>query len=77
VAFGNETYKLNLKKQNCKYDSYTKNLAGVPFGRYLHNQLLLSGYSKRFTGRPLGCALKKQNHPRTVRLLNADRGEER
>jgi hypothetical protein len=28
VAIGNETYKLNLKNQNYKYDNYTKKESG-------------------------------------------------
>jgi hypothetical protein len=35
VAFGNETYKLNLTNWNYKYDNYTRNLVGRSFGRCL------------------------------------------
>jgi hypothetical protein len=28
VAFGDKTYKLNLKNQNYKYSNYTRNLVG-------------------------------------------------
>jgi hypothetical protein len=44
VAFGNETYKLNLLK--LKYDNYV----GRSFRRCLHNRLL-SGSSMRFINR--------------------------
>jgi hypothetical protein len=49
VAFGNETYELNLKDWNYKYDNYTRNLVGRSFGRRLHNHMLLSDSSVRFT----------------------------
>jgi hypothetical protein len=35
VAFGNETYKLNLTNYNYKYDNYTSNPVGRSFGRCL------------------------------------------
>jgi hypothetical protein len=34
MAFGNKTYKLNLKNQNYKYDNYARNLVGRSFGKY-------------------------------------------
>jgi hypothetical protein len=58
VAFGNKTYKLNLKTQNYKYNDYTRNLVGRSFGRCLRNRLL-SGSSMRFTVRSLGCAMRR------------------
>jgi hypothetical protein len=35
VAFGDETYILNLTNQNYKYNNYTRNLVGRSFGRCL------------------------------------------
>jgi hypothetical protein len=32
VAFGNETYKLNLTNYNYKYNNYTRNPVGRSFG---------------------------------------------
>jgi hypothetical protein len=55
VAFGNETYELNLRNQNYKYDIYTRNLVGRSFGRCLHNHILLFDTSVRFTVRSFGC----------------------
>jgi hypothetical protein len=49
VAFGNDTYKLNLTNYNYKYDNYTRNLVGRSFGRYLRNRMLLSASSMRFS----------------------------
>jgi hypothetical protein len=57
VAFGNKTYKLNLKSNNYKYNNYTRNLVDRSFGRCLRNRLSLS--SMRFTIRSFGCALKR------------------
>jgi hypothetical protein len=59
VAFGNETYKLNLKNWKYKYDNYTINLVGRSFGRCLRNRLLLSGCAMRFATRSYGCALRR------------------
>jgi hypothetical protein len=74
VAFGNETYKLNLTNYNYKYNNYTRDLVGRSFSRCLRNRLLsgssmrftirpfgrlLSGSSMRFTSRPFGCALRR------------------
>jgi hypothetical protein len=56
VAFGDETYKLNLINYNYNYDSYTTNLVGRSFGRCLRNSLL-SGCSMRFTTRSFGCTV--------------------
>jgi hypothetical protein len=53
VAFGDETYKLELRIQQC-----TRNLAGRSFGRCLRIRLL-SGGSRGFTTRPFGCALRR------------------
>jgi hypothetical protein len=39
VTVGNEAYELNLKTQDYKCDSYTKNLVGRLFGRCLRNHL--------------------------------------
>jgi hypothetical protein len=58
VAFGNKTYKLNLKNYHYKYDIYTRNLVGRSFGGCLRNRLL-SGSSMRFTVRSLGCAVRQ------------------
>jgi hypothetical protein len=58
VAFGNETYKLNLKNYNYKYDKYTRNLVGRSFGRYLCNGLFF-GCSMMFTTRLFRCALRR------------------
>jgi hypothetical protein len=35
LAFGNETYKLNLTNYNYRYYNYTRNLVGRSFGRCL------------------------------------------
>jgi hypothetical protein len=59
VAFGNKTYKLNLKNPDFKYDNYTRNLVGRSFGRCLRNRPLLSGSSLRFTNSTFGCALRR------------------
>jgi hypothetical protein len=58
VAFGNETYKPNLKNYNYKYNNYTRNLVGRSLGRCLSTRLL-SGSSMRFTIRSFGCALRR------------------
>jgi hypothetical protein len=58
VAFGNETYELNLTNGNYKYNNYIRNLVGRSFGRCFRNRLL-SGCSMRFTTRPFGCALRQ------------------
>jgi hypothetical protein len=46
VAFGNETYKLNIKDYNYKYDNYTRNLVDRSFGRCLRNRLLSGSFLK-------------------------------
>jgi hypothetical protein len=48
VAFGNETYKLNLTNWNNKYNNYNRNVVGRSFGMCLRNRLL-SGSSIGFT----------------------------
>jgi hypothetical protein len=58
VAFGNETYKLNLANYNYKYYNYNRNLVGKSFGRCLRNRLL-SGSSMKFTTRSFGCGLRR------------------
>jgi hypothetical protein len=58
VAFGNETYELNLSNYDYKYSNYTKNLAGRSFGRCLPNRLL-SGCVMRFTTSLFRCALRR------------------
>jgi hypothetical protein len=58
VAFGDKTYKLNLKNYNYKHNNYTSNLVGRSFGRCRRNRLL-SDSSMRFTIRPFGCALRR------------------
>jgi hypothetical protein len=55
MAFGNTTYKLNLKNYNYKYSNYTRNLVSRSFDRCLRNRLL-SGSSIRFTIRSFGTA---------------------
>jgi hypothetical protein len=37
VAFGNETYEVNLVNWDYKYDSYAKNLVNISFGGCLCN----------------------------------------
>jgi hypothetical protein len=59
VAFGNDTYKLNLTNYNYKCDNYIRNLVGRLYGRYLRNRLLLSGCAMMFTIRSFGCALRR------------------
>jgi hypothetical protein len=56
VAFGNETYKLNLKNWNYRHHNFTRNLVGKSFGRCLLNRLS-SGSSMRFSIGSFGCVL--------------------
>jgi hypothetical protein len=58
VAFGNETYELNLTNYDYKYDSHARNLVVRSFGRCFRNRLL-SGSSVRFTARSFGCLLRR------------------
>jgi hypothetical protein len=52
MAYGNETYKLNLKDWHD-----TMNLIGSSFGMCLRNRLL--SCTLRFTARSFGCTLRR------------------
>jgi hypothetical protein len=59
MAFGNETYKLNLKDYDYKYDNNTTNLVGRSFGRCLSNRHLSSCSFMRLTNMSFGFALRR------------------
>jgi hypothetical protein len=54
MAFGNETYEINLNDYNYGYNNYTRNQVVISFGKCLRNRLFLTGCAMRFTIRSLG-----------------------